>query len=221
MQPDTEALLAAGLAATGITDPAIGARLGAYVDLLGRWNRRFSLTAARDERTVVTRHVLDSLAVLAFIDADPVLDLGSGAGLPGLVLAVARPQHRFVLLDSVLRKTRFLEQARIELALANVEVVRARAEQWRPPQPFPLIVSRAFASLADFLTAASHLLAPRGRLLAMKGRLPVAELDALVARGLACRTHALRVPGLAAERHLVVIEAPPAGPRSPPGGSVQ
>lgn len=217
MDPGAAAALENGLAALGIGDRQAAARLAAYVELLERWNRRFNLTGSRAALEIVARHVLDCAAVTAHIDADPVLDLGSGAGLPGLVLAVLNPARRFVLLDSVGKKVRFLEHARDVLGIENVEVVQARAEAHRPPAPYPTIISRACGDLAVLVRLVRPLLAPDGALLAMKGRLRPEELGALA--GLRWEARRLAVPGLAAERHLVVVRGLAAN--RPGGGAVQ
>lgn len=199
--------LAPGLKALGITLPAGGeTALLHYVELLVRWNRAYNLTAIRDPEEMLVKHVLDSLSILPFVDASPVADVGTGAGLPGIPLAVARPDLRFTLLDSNGKKTRFVTQAVAELKLANVEVVQARAEGYRPAAPFARVVSRAFASLRDFAGLAGCLVAPGGRLLAMKGARPEAELSEIPPGFRLLAVHPLAVPGLDAERCLVVLE---------------
>ncbi len=207
----------AGRLAGGLADLALPAALAgplaAYADLLVRWGRRYNLVAAGED--LVCRHLLDSLAVLPWIDADPVLDVGSGAGLPGIPLALALPARRFVLLDANSKRTRFLEQARIELALGNVEVVHSRIEDYRPAVAFPLAVSRAVAALADLYAGVAHCLAPGGRLLALKGPAHAGELAALAAQGVPATAHRLAVPGTAAGRWLVVAGG------GAPAGTVQ
>ena len=200
--------LAAGVAALGISIPEGQQRtLIQYLQLLAKWNRTYNLTAIREPAQMVTHHLLDSLAVLPYVKGPRLLDVGSGAGLPGLVLAIADSQLHCVLLDSRGKKTRFLTQAVVELKLSNVKVIQARVESYQPEHAFDTIVSRACASLAAFEAATSRLLVPGGRLLAMKGTHPGAEIDALQHPE---RTivHRLAVPGLNAERHLVVIESP-------------
>ncbi|MGQ0656932.1 MAG: 16S rRNA (guanine(527)-N(7))-methyltransferase RsmG [Chromatiales bacterium] len=177
-----------------------------YVDLLQKWNRVYNLTAIRAPREMVTHHLLDSLAVLPYVEGSRLLDVGSGAGLPGLVLAVARDDLHCTLLDSRGKKTRFLTQAVIELKLANVEVVHSRVEEYRPGALFDCIISRAFSDLSAFVEVAAPMLGPRGRLLAMKGAKPGEKTKAL-ASGLVARTQRLVIPGVEAERHLVIIEA--------------
>lgn len=178
-------------------------RLIGFLTLLLRWNRTYNLTAVRDPEAAVTRHLLDSLAVLPYLTGSPVLDLGSGAGLPGIPLAIAVPSHRFVLLDGNGKKIRFVRQAALELGLSGVEAVQARMESYRPQQKFATIISRAVAELEPLWRAAEPLLATPGRVLLMKGRRPEAELAALSAPNPQC--HRLSVPGLEAERHLIEI----------------
>lgn len=197
--------LAAGLAALPLAlDARATQQLLAYLQLLGKWNTAFNLTAIRDPEEMVTRHLLDSLAILPWVQGPRVLDVGSGAGLPGIPLAIARPDLAFTLLDANAKKTRFITQAVGELGLKNVEVVQNRAENYRPSATFDTLVSRAFASIADMLAATRHLCAPHGRFLAMKGVYPEEELAAVPAE-MAIETVALRVPGLAAARHLVIL----------------
>lgn len=200
--------LAAGVAALGIALPA-GAeeRLAAYLALLAKWNRTYNLTAIRDAAAMVTHHLLDSLAVLPWLGATARLaDVGSGAGLPGLVLAIARPELAVVSIEANQKKAAFQQQVKIELDLGNVEVRCARVEAVPPVPPFNAVISRAFADLADFVRLAGPLVGPGGRLLAMKGVLPAAEIAALPAGWRASATHALAVPGLDAQRHLIVVE---------------
>jgi 16S rRNA (guanine527-N7)-methyltransferase len=204
---DWHTRLAPGLKALGTTLPAGGeARLLAYIELLVRWNQAYNLTAIRDPGEMLTKHALDSLAVLPFIAAGPCADVGTGAGLPGIPLAIARPDIRFTLLDSNGKKTRFVTQAVAELKLSNVDVVQARSEAWRPPAPFAQVLSRAFASLADFAKLAGGLAAPGGRLLAMKGARPEEEIAGLPRGFRLVAVHPLKVPGLDAERCLVELE---------------
>jgi 16S rRNA (guanine527-N7)-methyltransferase len=211
MADDWRRLLAPGLKTLGLTLPAGGeAALLRYVELLERWNQAYNLTAVRDPAEMVSKHLLDSLAVLPFVTEGSVADVGTGAGLPGIPLAIARPELRFTLLDSNGKKTRFVTQAMGELKLANVQVVQARSEAYRPAAPFSLVLSRAFASLADFAKLAGGLAAPGGRLLAMKGSDPMEEIAALPAGFRVVAVHPLTVPGLGAERCLVEIEKQPA-----------
>jgi len=185
-------------------------RLAAYLALLERWNRAYNLTAVRDPDAMVIRHLLDSLSVLPWIEGPRVLDVGSGAGLPGIPLAVAHPGLAFCLLDSNGKRTRFLTQAVAELRLTNVEVVRSRVEDYQPPSLFNSVVSRAFATLAELLASAGRLCAPTGRLLAMKGVFPDDELARLPTGYVLAGVYPLHVPNLEAERHLVHLAPAPA-----------
>lgn len=166
-----------GLAALDIELPAPAReQCLALLRLLETWNRHFNLTALRTPAEMVTGHLLDSLAVLPHLPPGALLDVGTGAGFPGLPLAIARPDLPHVLLDSNLKKTRFVQHAALELGLKNVEVVRARAEDFWPPAPFPVVIARAFAPLPRLLRLLGHLCAPDGRVLALKGPAAAAEL---------------------------------------------
>jgi 16S rRNA (guanine527-N7)-methyltransferase len=187
-----------------------GLRLSAYLTLLERWNRAYNLTAVRDPAAMVVRHLLDSLSILPWLVGPRVLDVGSGAGLPGIPLAIVRPDHDFFLLDSNGKRTRFLIQVVADLQLKNVNVVRGRVEDYQPEAPFDCIVSRAFATLADMVVDAGRLCAPTGRLLAMKGVFPDDELARLPSGYAVVGVHRLRVPSLDAERHLVHLAPAPA-----------
>ena len=216
LHPRWPSQLAAGLADLQIElgEAQHQALLG-YIGLLSRWNRVYNLTAVRDPELVVSRHLLDSLAILPWLGQGPVLDMGTGAGLPGIPLAIARPACRFTLLDSNGKKTRFVQQAVGELGLANVEVVRGRVEQLARPGHYAAIVSRALASLAEMVGLSQPLLAPGGRWLAMKGTVTRAELDALPP-GIGYELIPLAVPGGVGERHLVVLA--PARPAAQSAG---
>ncbi len=178
-------------------------RLLDYLELLERWNRSFNLTAVRDQADMVTRHLLDALSIAPYVTGGSLLDIGSGAGLPGLVLAICNPGHPVRLLDSNGKKARFLREAVRQLGLQHVSVEQQRVEQ--ATGQYDCITARAFASLPDMLRWGGHLLAREGRWLAMKGRYPEEELDALPAEFEAEHVHALKVPGLDAQRHLVVL----------------
>jgi 16S rRNA (guanine527-N7)-methyltransferase len=178
-------------------------RLLAYLDLLARWNKIYNLTAVRDPREMVGRQLLDSLAICPHLHGERVLDLGTGAGLPGIPLAIAEPNRSFVLVDSNAKKTRFVRQAIIELGLANAEVVQTRAEAFRPPALFDTITARALSSLSSLWCMALPLLAPGGRLLALKGVRPEAELAELAE--LAPEVVDLSIPGVSGERCLVIL----------------
>ncbi|RMF96053.1 MAG: 16S rRNA (guanine(527)-N(7))-methyltransferase RsmG [Gammaproteobacteria bacterium] len=177
-----------------------------YIALLARWNRAYNLTAIRAPRDMVRRHLLDSATALPWLHGLSVLDAGSGAGLPGLVLAVLAPRRQFTLLDSAGKKIRFLRHVVAELRLANVTVVRQRAEAHEPGQPYDTVICRAFADLAGFVHSCGSLAAAGGRLVAMKGRYPEAELAALPAGWPAGEVARVQVPGLERQRHIVVLE---------------
>ena len=195
-----------GAAALGLSldDAALGKLLD-YLALLAKWNRVYNLTAVREESAMVTQHLLDSLAVLPHLPEGGLADVGSGGGLPGIPLAIAEPQRTVVLVESNHKKAAFLEQARIELALGNVSVVNERVEACVPAEPFAVVISRAFSDLAEFARLAAHLLAPQGVLAAMKGVYPHEELAQLPSGVRLDRVIALRVPGLDAGRHLVLL----------------
>jgi 16S rRNA (guanine527-N7)-methyltransferase len=182
-------------------------RLEHFLALLEKWNRVYNLTAIRDADRTLTHHLLDSLAILPHIEGPRVLDVGSGAGFPGIPLAILRPDLRVTLLDSHQKKAAFLRQAVVELNLANADVRAERVESWRADRGFDTVVSRAFAELGEFVAKARHLLAPGGVIAAMKGAYPTDELRDLPAGVRTREVVRLQVPGLRAERHLVLIEA--------------
>lgn len=187
---------------------ALAERLAEYLLLLERWNRVTNLTAVRDPRDMVPRHVLDSLSILPWVQGPRLVDVGSGAGLPGIPLAMADPGLEVTLLDVRERRTRFLRHAATVLGLQNVHVVTARAEQYRPPRKSDTLASRAFASIPELVDAAGHLCRTGGRILAQKAEVPGTELAAVAARGMfeVVEIVPLQVPGLQAVRHVVVLE---------------
>jgi 16S rRNA (guanine527-N7)-methyltransferase len=200
------AILAEGSAALGVAlDGDQSARLLAFVGLLERWNRAYNLTAIRDPAAMVSHHLLDSLAITPYLQGDAILDLGTGAGLPGLPLAIAQPVRRFWLLDSNGKKIRFVRQAVLDLGLSNVEPVQSRIESYRPGRKFSTIVTRAVASTPELYAQTVPLLASPGLLLVMKGRYPGDELGHPALAGLDLRVRPLRVPLLDGERHLIEI----------------
>jgi 16S rRNA (guanine527-N7)-methyltransferase len=206
MVADWHSRLDDGLAA--LDNPAalaIRHALADYVALLAKWNRAFNLTAVREPAEMVTRHILDSLVVAPFVPAGSLCDVGTGPGLPGIPLAMLDTGRPVTLLDSNIKKTRFCRQAAAELGLENIEVVHARVEGYRPEQGFATVISRAFATLADFVETSRHLVADGGIMLAMKGTYPADELAGLPADVAVGETHRLRVPGLQAERHLIEL----------------
>ena len=183
------------------------ARLLDYLALLLKWNAVYNLTSVRDPLQMVTHHLLDSLAAVpSFAQANNVLDVGAGGGLPGIVLAIARPAMQVALIDTVHKKTAFLKQVKAELELNNVTVYTDKVQQLRVPQLFDVITSRAFADLSDFVAWSGHLLADGGQFIALKGVAPPDERERLPAPWKVGRVQALQVPGLDAERHLVFIE---------------
>ena len=199
--------LGSGLTALGLSASGdLERKLLDYVALIAKWNRVYNLTAVRDPAEMVGVHVLDSLAVLPHLRGRTLLDVGSGAGLPGIPLAIARPELQVTLLDSNHKKTSFQQQAAIELGLANVTAVNARVESWETQGRFDVVISRAFAELADFVSAAGRLCADGGVLAAMKGVHPFEELAQLPAPYRTRAVIPLTVPGLDAERHLVLID---------------
>jgi 16S rRNA (guanine527-N7)-methyltransferase len=183
------------------------ATLERYLDLLEKWNRVYNLTAIRERERMVTHHLLDSLAALPHVRGPRVLDVGSGAGLPGIPIAVASPSLDVTLLESSHKKSAFLTQAVAELQLANVQVVTERVESWHPEARFDTIISRAFAELGEFASLAGRLLAPQGVLAAMKGVHPFEEIERLPRAYRVQEVVRLRVPGLDAERHFVLMGA--------------
>ena len=202
------AQLDAGLAGLELDLPAAArTKLLAYLALLYKWNRTYSLTALRDEAKAVSHHLIDSLAILPFVPPGKLLDVGSGGGMPGIPLAIARPALAVTLLDSNSKKTAFLQQAAIELSLPNITVHCGRVEQYHPASGFAAITSRAFAELADFTGRSAHLLAPDGLWLAMKGVYPHEEIARLPASTRVDAVHRLQLPGLGDERHLVVLRS--------------
>lgn len=177
-----------------------------YCDLLIKWNKTFNLTSIDDPEQIISRHLLDSLAILPYLPKGRVIDVGTGAGLPGVPLAIARPDQAFVLLDGNGKKTRFLVQAVGQLGLENVEIVNQRVERYRPGELFDVVASRAFSSLKLFLSSCDHLLSPGGQFLAMKGRLPEDELQQIPQGFQLVSSVELQVPGLNAERHLLILQ---------------
>ncbi len=211
---DAEAALAEGLAALGIALPAAAQeKLLAYAALLYKWNKTYNLTALRDPDQAISHHLLDSLAVLPFVPQGNLLDVGSGGGMPGIPLAIARPDLAVTLLDSNSKKSAFLQQAAIELALANISVHGGRVEQYHPSVGFSAITARAFSELSDLVRLSRHLLAEGGRWLAMKGVRPDEEIERLPSDIAVEAVHRLAVPGVDGERHLVILKI--AGKESP------
>ena len=196
--------LAHGLSKMDLSDYSSG--ISQYIVLLQRWNKAYNLVASVDEVTMINRHILDCLAARPFIKHGPCLDVGSGAGLPGLVLAVTMPTTEWVLLDSNGKKTRFCEQAVHELGLDNVQVVQQRVEHHEPGQCYATIISRAYTQAVDFVNATRHLLCDSGQILAMKGRIDVEERANAEATGLHLEIESMQVPGQAGQRHMMVFK---------------
>ena len=182
-------------------------QLLAYLALLIKWNKAYNLTAVRDPNEMVSRHLLDSLSVVPFVAeaGDNWLDVGSGGGMPGIPLAILFPERQFTLLDSNGKKTRFLTQVKLELKLANLQVIHSRVEEFAPAVPFSGICSRAFSSLEDFSNWTRHLGDGNTQWLAMKGVHPDDELQALPADFRLTATHVLKVPGCQGQRHLLIL----------------
>ncbi len=193
---------------TGLADLGVSATerqidlLLAFVRLIEKWNKTYNLTAIRNREEMLRLHILDSLAVLPFISGENIIDVGTGAGLPGIPLAIFMPDVQFTLLDSNAKKTRFVQQAVLELKLENVEVVHSRVEQLKRAGEFDAVLSRAFASLHDIMQWTDYLLQAEGVLIAMKGQVPVAELEQLDRIYL---VESIVVPGIDAERCVVRI----------------
>jgi len=202
--------LATGIATLGLAlNAAQREQLTAYLALLAKWNKTYNLTAIREPHRMVTHHLLDALAVVPHLPANAglrILDVGSGGGVPGVPLAIARPDARVIMVDSNHKKAAFLMQATIELGLPNVESHAVRIDDYAPSSPFDIVISRAFSDLAAFASAAARLLAPHGRMFAMKGVLPDEELELLPPDFNVLATPALKVPGLDAARHLVIMQ---------------
>ena len=199
-------MLASGAKELGIElDAARAETLLNLVDALEQGNAQFNLTAIRDRPGMLRKHVLDSMSLVPYLRGERVADVGTGAGFPGLVLAVVDRQRRFTLIEATGKKARFVEQTAQQIGCANVLVVNSRAESYRPFELFDTVVARALSSLADFVAYAGHLLAPGGRLLAMKGKRPDEEISALPKSFRVLAVHRLSVPGLTDERHLVEL----------------
>ncbi|HTD72479.1 MAG TPA: 16S rRNA (guanine(527)-N(7))-methyltransferase RsmG [Steroidobacteraceae bacterium] len=199
-------MLASGARELGIgLDAARAETLLNLVDALEQGNAQFNLTAIRDRPGMLRKHVLDSMSLAPYLRGDRIADVGTGAGFPGLVLAVVDPQRSFTLIEATGKKARFVEQTVQRIGCSNVLVVNSRAESYRPLELFDTVVARALSSLADFVAYAGHLLAPGGRLLAMKGKRPDEQISALPKAFRVLAVHRLSVPGLTDERHLVEL----------------
>ncbi|HEY5756466.1 MAG TPA: 16S rRNA (guanine(527)-N(7))-methyltransferase RsmG [Steroidobacter sp.] len=198
--------LIAGAAQLGIELSELQAQqLIRVLDELDDWNQRMNLTAIKERGAQITKHLLDSLSVQPFLQGERVLDVGTGAGFPGLPLAIVNPAMQFMLLDSTAKKLKFIEHVSRSLELPNVQTVHTRAENFRPAQRFDIVLSRAVGPVEQFVKWAGHLVVGGGRLLAMKGRHPEAELAKLPSGWKLAAVHRLNVPALDEERHLVEI----------------
>ena len=182
------------------------AQLLDYLRLLEKWNHVYNLTAITDFSEMIPKHLLDSLAVIPHISGQRILDVGTGAGLPGLVLAIVHPEWECTLLDSNSKKIRFVQQAVAELNLTNVHLEHARIEDFEPHSPFSSIICRAYTSLHDFLAQTEELCEPQGCIIAMKGLYPEQEIAELVHLPVKLETIALQVPQLSAQRHLIIMK---------------
>jgi len=180
-------------------------QLLAYLELLISWNKAYNLTAIRDPAQMIALHLLDSLTVLPHVTGEHLIDVGTGAGLPGIPLAIMYPDKQFTLLDSNGKKTRFLFQVRCHLGLTNVTEIQSRVEQHQPRECYDAVLSRAFTSIADMVDKCHHLLAAQGVFLAMKGKFPQSELSEVAKDYKVETSHTLQVPGVEGERHLIVI----------------
>jgi 16S rRNA (guanine527-N7)-methyltransferase len=202
-----DTVLADGIRSLGLSLPADArAKLRRYVELLAKWNRTYNLTAIREPAQMVTHHLLDSLAALPHLPhGGRLLDVGTGAGLPSIPLAIAQPKREIVAIDSNQKKVSFVTQAAIELSLVNLRAIAARVEELEEASQFDLIITRAFADLRTFFELSAKHLAPNGRLYAMKGVIPDEEIAALPANAEVVATISLQVPALDAARHLIVM----------------
>ena len=203
MDNSAQQALESGLSEMGLSDHIYN--INQYISLLQRWNKAFNLIADVDELTLLNRHIFDCLAARSFTQQGPCLDVGSGAGLPGLLLAVTMPATEWVLLDSNGKKTRFCEQVVQELGLSNVQVVQQRIAHYEPEQCFTSIISRAYSQAADFVTSVKHLLCPEGQVLAMKGRVDKEEKTNAQAIGLHLEIVPMHAPGQSGQRHMMVF----------------
>jgi 16S rRNA (guanine527-N7)-methyltransferase len=208
-------MLTAGAREMGVVlDAMSGERLLRLVDELELGNAQFNLTAIRDRPGMLHKHVLDSLSLQPYLRGARVADIGTGAGFPGLPLAIVNPERRFTLVEATGKKAKFVEQTAQVLGCGNVQVVHSRAENYRPFELFDTVVARALSSLADFAAYAGHLCTPDGRLLAMKGKRPDEEISALPKSFRVLAVHRLKLPGMDDERHLVELKR--VGPRAAP-----
>lgn len=198
--------LKSGVKTLGLSfDDKVFTDLEKYLELLIKWNSSFNLSGISSPAEMVSKHILDSLAVSPFLNANTIADIGTGAGLPGIPLAIANPDKKFILVDSNGKKTRFLFQAKLNLNLENVSIENCRIEHYQSKQQVDIVVSRAFASLSDMAEKTGHLLTPSGTMLAMKGRYPEQEIEQLAPGFRVAKVEKLLIPGEDGERHLVFL----------------
>jgi 16S rRNA (guanine527-N7)-methyltransferase len=186
---------------------SVQTQLLTYLELLTQWNRVYNLTAVREITQMIPKHLLDSLAVLPYLTGPSILDVGTGAGIPGLILAMAQPNWQYTLLDSNTKKIRFIQQAIIELQINNVQTISTRLERFSPTIEFNTIISRAYADLYQFYMDTKPLLTPNNCLVAMKGIYPQAEIDELKPLPIQVASFTLQIPQLAAQRHLIILRS--------------
>lgn len=207
MPTDVEQRLTDGLEQLGLrSDPALTGALMQFLALLQKWNRAYNLTSVNDLDEMAVRHILDSASAQPFLRGDSALDAGTGGGLPGIPLALLDPARQFTLVDSLGKKIRFLRQVVIELAIPNVELAQTRLETFKPERPLDTVICRALTTLQEFTQLCGQLVGPAGRLVAMKGRYPAGEINDVPAPWRVAEVQRVIVPGLDAERHLVVLE---------------
>jgi 16S rRNA (guanine527-N7)-methyltransferase len=206
MTPELEQTLNAGINELGLTVPhASRQKLLSYLSQLHKWNHAYNLSGIKNINEMLTLHILDSLAIAPLIEGELIADVGTGAGLPGLPLAICFSDKKFILIDSNSKKTRFIFQTANLLELHNVQVVHNRVEDYDCQQQVDIVTSRAFSSLTDFVTGSQHLLQQQGKFLAMKGRVPEDEIAALPEKFSAVAIHPLNIPGAQISRHVIDI----------------